>query len=771
MNKNLFKSFAVAALSILAAGCAKEQVTGEGGMVEASFSVDVPETSIATRGISDASEINELICQVFVRGEKDENKHFIYTPVPELTQKVSVVDKKSTVKINLVKGQTYSFAFWAQVAGTGYYNTSDLRAVKMNTDVVKANDPKMDAFYEFKDEARVVSSYTKKVTLHRALAQVNFGAVASNRQDNLAVSESSVKLVQVPDTFHLFWRTSEGSADITYMKNSVISDEKLQVADKNYDYLATAYVFADNQNSILTDASATFTLSNGRTTTVTAPNAPIKINFRTNILGDLLTVDGEWNVTVDDKFQSGDLNYDSVSANLGGGATVTLTKDYSVVGESRGVKIGEGVTSTLNLNGHRFANENGNKNSKAALQVDGGTLTINGEGEVYCEKNEAGWMNREHTKSYSNNAILVSNGGHLIINGGNYSVGTDSLGKCNATIFITNVGKPGKVEIYGGTFTNDEGTNGHSYVLNQDDELPENCITVYGGKFIGFNPADNNSDGTHTNYVAEGYKSVKISESPDTWEVVDASVSVAGQTELEAALASTKTGETAYVNLSAGEFTTYNKDIAKGKILNFNGLGADKTTFVCGSDLSKTGEYRADYSLENSDVTFKNLTLNVGNANYLGFIRPISLVFENCTIVGRLSYMGTGKVIFKNCTFNQTAEDYNLWTYSGNEFMFENCTFNSVGKFINVYKEQAVIYKITIKDCKFISSKVNKSALELKANGGDKYEVYFDGTNTCENINESQVTGSMLYNSNDGETDSIVYIDGKKVWGNGAKVE
>lgn len=160
MNKNLFKTFAIAAMAVLAGACAKEQVaSGDGETVEMTFNVDVPETTITTKGLSDAAQVNELVFQVFLRGAKDQNKHYIYTPVPELTQTVPVVDKKATVKVSLVKGQTYSFAFWAQTKGTGFYDTSDLRAVKMNTAKVKANDPKMDAFYGYNDYKPVKVSY------------------------------------------------------------------------------------------------------------------------------------------------------------------------------------------------------------------------------------------------------------------------------------------------------------------------------------------------------------------------------------------------------------------------------------------------------------------------------------------------------------------------------------------------------------------------------------------------------------------------------------
>lgn len=779
MNKNLFKTFAIAAMAVLAGACAKEQVaSGDGETVEMTFNVDVPETAITTKGLSDAAQVNELICQVFLKGAKDENKHFVYTPVPELTQNVAVVGGKATVKFSLVKGQTYSFAFWAQTSDTGYYNTDDLRSVTMNTDLVKANDPKMDAFFAIKNEPRVTVSYSEKVSLKRALAQVNFGTKKySGRSDELKAQKSYVTLTGVPNVFHPFMSgdsfACEGSETVKFNENKVISDETLSVNDAEYNYLASVYVFALNPNNTITDASAVVTLSNGKTTTIKAPNAPVKRNFKTNILGDLLTVDAVWNVDVAPEFDGGD-TYDSVVANLTKGATVTLTEDYNI-GKSNysGLVIPVGTESVLNLNGYTISNKNTSNSNKAALDVRG-TLTINGDGTVYSTGSE---MVRDESNSKCENAVVVEQGGHLIINGGIYNVGKDKDGKCNSTIYvdIDIYGRSGSVEINGGVFMNEEGSNGHAFVLNQNDKITKNCFSVKGGTFVGFNPADNNSDGAHTNYVAEGYRAVETTyNGKQAWKV-EAIPAVTTQEGLNAAIADVAEGETATVNLGAGEFTTYDNTSLKGKnvTVSYVGAGADKTTFAVGTDNHTDSEANGDYSLDGvTKASFKNMTIKVDNDNYRGYIRVKELEFENCVFENRISYWGVGKVTFKNCTFNQTAEDYNLWTYSGKDFLFDGCTFNSPGKCINAFKDGGQCeYKITIRNCHFVSTKVNKSVVELKANKSYKYTLYFEGENTCEKFRVSELTGSALYNSNAGETDSSVFMGSLQVWTAGHKVE
>lgn len=749
MNKNLFKTFAIAAMAVLAGACAKEQVaSGDGETVEMTFNVDVPETTITTKGLSDAAQVDELICQVFLKGAKDENKHFVYTPVPELTQNVAVVGGKATVKFSLVKGQTYSFAFWAQTSETGYYNTDDLRSVTMNTNLVKANDPKMDAFFAIKDEARVTVSYSKKVSLKRALAQVNFGTKKySGRSDELKAQKSYVTLTGVPNVFHPFMSgdsfACEGSETVKFNEKEVISDETLSVNDAEYSYLASVYVFALNPNNTITDASAVVTLSNGKTTTIKAPNVPVKRNFRTNILGDLLTVDAVWNVDVAPEFEGGD-TYDSVAAHLEAGKEVTLSEDYFVADESKGVTLGVGVTSVLNLNGKKFSNKNGLKDNKAALQVHG-DLTINGDGEVYCEGGA------------DNNAIIVEQGGHLVINGGTYNVGA----KSNATIFVMGpdkYGRNGSVEINGGVFMAEAGSD---FVLNQHDDITVNCFSVKGGTFVGFNPASvHEANGAITSFVAEGYKSVKISESPETWKV-EKIPAVTTQEGLNAAIADVAEGETATVYLEAGEYDFIKKD-CKGDIVV---KGKDKTTTIVRVPNESRG-------YDNKSISFENVTLNCENT-YIDDGREsqfprTDLHFTNCNINGLFAAIGPTTTSFKECTF--TANDYAIKYYGGDKsskLIVDKCQFNTHGKGILMFNEAAYVYDAEIINCTFTASATisGKAAVQMHTERGIKGNLSIVGS-TATGF-DSSINGGLWnevnHDTKEHTTNFNVTVDGTAV--------
>lgn len=691
MKTKLFKTLAVTAMSVLAIACAKEPVAGvagDGETTEVSFNVEVPGETVVTKGISDASTTDELICQVFLN---DGN----YTPVPELTQKVAVdvATHKAKVEFSLVKGNRYAFIFWAQASGTDYYETSDLRSVKMNVNNAKANEPKMDAFWATATQTATSTPSKNNIIMYRALAQVNFGAVlpAQGRADAVTVTKSTISMKGVPDTFHPFLGTKstacDGSVDITFAENATI-DEKLTVEGVDYSYLATAYVFAPKSDQKLTDAKATFTMSTGKTTSVSAPNVPIQGNYRTNILGDLLTVGATFNVKIDSEFKGDDRIYDAVSSSLEKGATVTLSNDYSVAAKSTGVCIAQGVTSELNLNGKKFANENGATANKAALQVHG-NLTINGNGEVYCEGGAV------------NNAIIVEQGGHLVINGGTYNVGKASSEKSNATIYVEGpdiYGRSGSVEIYGGTFKAEAGTDDGTtqYVLNQKDAITTACFTVYGGTFIGFNPANvNEAHGAITSFVAPGYKSVKVSDTPETWEVQDATVSATTQEDFNNAAAQPN----AVVSIPAGSFTAP-ASVADGVTIK----GVDGT--VIDIEDKVVSGYK--------NVTFQNVTVKTGTADYKGFQHATGvLTFESCTFTGK--HFGYGeKEVYKNCTFKQDENDYSMWTYGAN-IDYIGCTFTGKGKFINVFNEGLEKKTINFDGCTFNNvGSENKPAINAK---------------------------------------------------------
>mgnify|MGYP004629986127 CR=1 FL=1 len=746
MNKNLFKTFAIAAMAVLAGACAKEQVgSADGETVEMTFNVDVPEATITTKGLSDAAQVDELVFDAF-RSLNDTE------PIEGLRQVVAVENGRATIQVKLIKGQNYRFVFWAQKANNGYYNTDNLSNITVDYKNALANDSSLDAFFAKEEVTNVQNPISKTIILKRPFAQVNY-VTKEELSEGLYIKESQITVKNALTSFNPLRNKLSGAKDaqqdVTFQFNAVPT-EKLLINGTEYNYLATAFILAKSDNSKdIVDVEAKFKTNNGRSVTVSTPGLPCQRNYRTNVIGNFMSVDGTYNVEIDSAFK-GDLQSDYVENALNSGQVVTLTEDYSLPEGSGGIAVLSGKTSVLNLNGKKFSNENGYKENKAALQVHG-DLTINGDGEVYCE----GGAN--------NNAIIVEQGGHLVINGGTYNVGANTnSGKSNATIFVQSNGKPSLVEINGGVFEAEVGSDGTPFVLNQADDLTVNCFSVKGGIFVGFNPAKvNENKGAITSFVAEGYRSVKTKyEGKDAWKV-EAIPPVTTQEELNAAIADVAEGETATVYLDAGEYDLI-KSNCKGDIVV---KGKDKaTTIVRVPDESR--------GYDNKSISFENLTFNCEN-KFLGDKREsqfprTDVHFTNCNINGLFAAIGSTTTSFKECTF--TASDYAIKYYGGPEaskLIVEKCQFNTCGKGILMFNEAAYTYAAEVVNCTFTASATisGKAAVQMHTEKGIKGNLSIVGS-TATGF-DSSINGGLWNevnnNTKEHTTNFNVTVDGTPV--------
>ncbi len=255
-------------------------------------------------------------------------------------------------------------------------------------------------------------------------------------------------------------------------------------------------------------------------------------------------------------------------------------------------------------------------------------------------------------------------------------------------------------------------------------------------------------------------------------------------TVLEAVTAA-GTGDT--IELGEGNYTLYSISsvgTTKGKDLTFVGQGTDKTAWNIGAlvpDPANFGtEYNGDYSFDGAGtITFRNMTLRSGDANYLGFIRATNTVVDNCVINGKTFYWGYTSAKFENTTFNAPNGDYAIWTYSSPEMTFDGCTFNASGKVINVYTDySAGKHDITVNfnNCT-VNSSSGKTALNINDSnmGSYKYILNISGSNhvtaerdttTCTQLfGFGGKLNELFKNSNSGRTE--VNIDGKCVWKDG----
>lgn len=787
MNKNLFKSFALAAVAVIAGACAKEseQLAGPSNVT---FEVSTPE--IATKAIGDGMTATKLYYQVF---DADGNA------IEGLgVQNKDLVSGKTTVSFQLIKDQTYNFIFWAQTAETGYYIIDEAEGLKKITaDYTThkgANDENRDAFFAVEKGLKITGPVSKTIELKRPFAQVNIATVDSykvgdkEKAIDFSEAKSSVKIVYIPTEFSPMADKQVSKTKTTTFAAAEIPEGNITVEGKSYKYMAMNYIFASEEGSVY-DINATLKVG-GTNYTVTVPNAPLKRNWRTNIVGDFLTGSAEFNVVVNPGFETEtsdmDLNNPKNERDLAaamatfGQVTVSSDIEFSTSMSSK-----KKSTLTIESGASLAPAADFSPSVSELIFVGGSELTLDGEGTVVGPSNstygngsqailvQGGTVNIKGnlkveggSGSVGNHAVTITDGAANIY-GGYFHAGLDKDGQSSELIYLRPAyRKNAKCNIYGGVFEI-EGDAG--FLINMKDDGRARCtIAIYGGTFVGFNPADNSAEGAHTNFVAEGYRAVETTyNGKQAWKVEEIPA-VTTQEGLNAEITNGTAGSQVTINLAKSETFTLDNDIANGaeKCRNvvFLGDGTQTVDVITGTITAEGGQLSYQ---RGSSFTFKNLKIKAGEGSFDGVVCD-ELVFENCTITGKLTFYG--KASFKDCVFENTmADQYSIWTWGGTDVTFDKCTFNTNGKAILLYG-QATAAKPTnlvVKNCIF-NDRNNGSAGKAAIEIGNDYNATYSLTITKCVVNgfaEGKNTGSKYWankNSMDAEHLSVT-IDSTKI--------
>lgn len=500
------KYFAAAAMALLAMGCGKEQVTEvpDGQMVDVTFTAALP-GEMATKAIGDGQTAKKLYVSVY---ENDDAKTKL-----DLDKTATFTDLKTQVTFSLVKGKTYNFVFWAQAAEGAPYDVTDLKNIKISYEGAEANDEKRDAFYATRKELKVNGALTETIKLYRPFAQVNFGT--ADYDAAVAAGVEPVKSVftatDVATVFDTFEAEGKEAKDVVTFTESALPGETLVTKAGDYKWMTMNYILPMGKQDAkhISNVTAEFIPETGITVKASSPQTPVQNNYRTNILGNLLTSQVIFNVEIVPIFNEPDndidivniKNVESLKALFATGGSATLSEDL-VVNEP--ISVATGAEVTLDLNGKTVTNTEDlwdeATEKYSIFEVAGGALTLKGDGTVKAKENDC-------------YALLVSDGGHLIIEDGTYVGNIDALHVYE-----------GLAEIKGGSYSIQQlcpltGHGPYDFVLNCKNEnyaAGKANIIVTGGSFQGFDPANAKSDDA-ASYLAPGYISV---ETNGVWTVV-----------------------------------------------------------------------------------------------------------------------------------------------------------------------------------------------------------------------------------------------------------
>lgn len=442
MNKKLFLGMFAAAGMLFATSCSNDEldpVQSSSDQAQVTFSLGL-EGGMATRAISDGTGAKKLVYAVY---KLDAQNNPVLQPVVGSDENSQFVDGKAfdnglteTVSVTLAKGQTYQIAFWAQNPSCSAYTTTDLTNVGISYTKATNNNESRDAFFKTV-EFTVQGNQTIDVELKRPFAQINVGVTKADWDAAVAsginIEKSSVVIKNAATSINLLTGAvgDETTDVIVSYKSNTIPSEDLKVdlnkdgnfgEDEKYKWLSMSYILvADHDNA--TDANGvlgtdrttlqgleyTFTPASGNTIEFKEglAGAPVQRNWRTNILGKILTGDIQFNITINPIYD-GDINVDAptsevksdaeslaaaLTANeenivvvLGADVDLPITSLGSQTPSSGEYKLGGEKTKniTIDLNGKTlnltttYWSAIGAKNDDATFTIKNGTMTSTG---------------------------------------------------------------------------------------------------------------------------------------------------------------------------------------------------------------------------------------------------------------------------------------------------------------------------------------------------------------------------------------------------------
>ena len=462
MKKILFFGM-LAAMLLGTASCSSDMEPSMGDdMVR--FTIELP-GNIDSRAIADGLTATDLTVAVY-----DNQNHEL-----DQIRKTHVVmqNRMATVEFKLVKGQTYSFAFWAQAEGAPYTFTPATKTVSVDYTDAKSNDETRDAFYAYRANVTVAGPISETITLYRPFCQLNYGA--SDYQDAIKAgvnaTKSAVTVNHAATAFNLETGATTGDQTVTFTKellpNEIEGDpnpDKLNVNDTDYDWMAMNYFLVpNNEATIETSLKLYEGDAEAAVRDITVPNVPVQKNHRTNIVGNLFTEDVNFLVIIDEHFDQPDYNVDINGRPYLAAGKIQVGvagEQYATVAEAIAAANGE----TVYLGAGTY--------DEAITATDGQTVSIASAGGL-----TAADVTIPQQIKAENGATLNINGVTVKTSGTNDSANNAAIYVISSTATIQNVATEGQrgINVEGGSTVTIEGCD-----LNANIGTYQRGINVIG---------------------------------------------------------------------------------------------------------------------------------------------------------------------------------------------------------------------------------------------------------------------------------------------------
>ena len=303
--KKLIFGAAILVSAFFAASCQQEMLDPQAEGTTVTYTVEVPD-AIATKAIGDEiTAVDKVYYEVYRAAEVD-----VLTETPVYEGVEPLTDNQASFDLEFVKDQNFVVLFWAQNSSLvktadnpgGMYDINDLRAIKL-VNPGNANNAAAQVFAGKDTVSDCVSAAEGNVTLTRPVSQINIYTTTESLSFGnvtIGLDKSSMTVAGLYNTFNVATGSpvelDENVARFEYTEAAVPNVEADNAA---YTYVAMNYVgFAPQAGATTTVDFTIKTTTEAEPIVHTVSNVPVKPNYRTNIVGNLISATTDYNVTL-----------------------------------------------------------------------------------------------------------------------------------------------------------------------------------------------------------------------------------------------------------------------------------------------------------------------------------------------------------------------------------------------------------------------------------------------------------------------------------------
>lgn len=457
---------AIAAVVMLAS-CAKDDTQLETKQATVSFNVTSP--AVATR-YGEGTTATKLYWATY-----DEEEGLISGLCGEKDFSLN-----TNVELSLVQGRAYEVIFWAQAEDAPFTRTWGNVATEAQITIndianLTANEESYDAFFGYIDLGEVSGSTLHDVDLVRPFAQLNVATADITKAENadLDVARTGIEVTGVYSSLRLFDGAVLGDRTTAKFALADKAEGKVKTNGKEYDYLSMNYLLVKEKALVDVKLSLQDSESNVKVLTRNYTSVPVQRNYRTNIVGNILTSDTEFSIEVKPGFEED--GFGVIDGKIF--QYVDNAADFFAALDNTEVEIII-LTENIDLNNQATATTSRAGDDLREVKIPATrTVTIDLNGKTLSQT-------KRQTSAYS----MITNDGNLTIidgkQGGKISYTDTGNGGTYESNTITN---RGTITLKSGTIENLSsvavGQNGYPYVIDTSilGSAQEVAVNIEGG--------------------------------------------------------------------------------------------------------------------------------------------------------------------------------------------------------------------------------------------------------------------------------------------------